>query len=102
MTKLAAADVARYIDHNLLKADSSRTQVEKLCAEALGYGFASVCVNPCYVRLCADLLRSGNTNVGGSVKVCTVIGFPPGANSSDVKVFKPNKPFKKEPPRLIW
>eukprot|EP00977_Amphora_coffeiformis_P027171 scaffold34593_cov179-Amphora_coffeaeformis.AAC.9 len=76
------ADTARYIDHTVLKADSSRTQVEQLCAEALEYGFASVCVNPCYVGLCANLLKSSR------VKVCTVIGFPLGANSSVVKAFE--------------
>ena len=88
MAQHAVTDIARYIDHTVLKADSSRAQVEKMCAEALEYGFASVCVNPCYVPLCADLLKSSSDNIGGGVKVCTVIGFPLGANSSVVKAFE--------------
>ena len=83
MTQPTVPDIAGCIDHTLLKPDASRKQVEKLCAEALEYKFASVCVNPCYVRLSASLLEKNN-----DVKVCTVIGFPLGANSSAVKVFE--------------
>lgn len=75
-------NLAKYIDHTILKAVATKEDVTKLCAEAAQYGFASVCVNPFWVSLCADLLK------GSGVKVCTVIGFPLGANSSKVKAFE--------------
>jgi deoxyribose-phosphate aldolase len=78
----AARDVARYIDHTLLKPDASRDEILKLCEEAAAYGFASVCVNPYWAREAACALR------GSGVKVCTVIGFPLGANTPDVKAFE--------------
>ncbi|MCI0706315.1 MAG: deoxyribose-phosphate aldolase [Ignavibacteriae bacterium] len=68
------------IDHTLLKPEATLQQVEELCAEAKQYSFASVCVNPSYVKRCAQLLR------GTTVKVCTVIGFPLGATSTEAKV----------------
>lgn len=68
-----------YIDHTLLKPDATPAQVEKLCAEAREYKFASVCVNPYYVALAAKLLA------GSDVKVCTVIGFPLGMNDTCIK-----------------
>lgn len=74
--------MARYIDHTLLKPDASQEEVAQLCFEARKYGFASVCVNPSYVRLCAQLLK------GSEVDICTVIGFPLGATPTDVKVFE--------------
>jgi len=74
--------VARMVDHTLLKPDATPDQIAQLCYEARKYEFASVCVNPTHVRLCADLLR------GTAVKVGTVIGFPLGATSPDVKVFE--------------
>jgi deoxyribose-phosphate aldolase len=74
--------VAKLIDHTLLKPDATPDQIAQLCYEARKYGFASVCVNPGYVKLCADLLKSTD------VKVCTVIGFPLGASAPDVKVFE--------------
>jgi deoxyribose-phosphate aldolase len=74
--------VAHMIDHTLLKPDATADQIAQLCFEARKYGFASVCVNPSFVRLCADLLK------GSPVKVCTVIGFPLGASAPDVKVFE--------------
>jgi len=73
------AEVARMIDHTLLKADATRGEVERLCREAREYRFASVCVNPHWVPLCARLLE------GSPVKVCTVIGFPLGASVSKIK-----------------
>ena len=76
------ADIAAMIDHTQLKANATREQVEALCREAREYRFASVCVNPCHVARAADLLR------GSGVKVCTVIGFPLGANTSEVKAFE--------------
>lgn len=75
-------NLAKYIDHTILKAFASKQDIEKLCAEAKEYGFASVCVNPCWVKYCAQLLK------GSGVKVCTVIGFPLGANESETKAFE--------------
>ena len=72
--------LARLIDHTLLKPDATRTEIEKLCSEAARYGFASVCVNPCWVELCASMLAATP-----EVKVCTVIGFPFGATSTYAK-----------------
>lgn len=78
----AARDVARYIDHTLLKPDTTRDEIIRLCEEAATYGFASVCLNPFWAREAACVLR------GSGVRVCTVIGFPLGANVSDVKAFE--------------
>jgi deoxyribose-phosphate aldolase len=75
-------DLAKIIDHTLLKPDATKVEITKLCTEAKKYSFASVCINPCYVSLCAMLLRDT------SVKVCTVIGFPLGANSTATKAFE--------------
>jgi deoxyribose-phosphate aldolase len=74
--------VARYIDHTLLKPDATREQVLELCGEAREHGFASVCINPAFVHLAADALR------GSEVKVCTVIGFPLGANTTVTKALE--------------
>ena len=76
------ADIARYIDHTALKPNTMEAQIRQLCEEAKQYGFASVCVNPTWVKLCASLLK------GSSVKVCTVIGFPLGANDPETKAFE--------------
>jgi len=73
---------ARMIDHTLLKPEGTREQIEKLCREAAKYEFASVCVNPTWVSLAAQILR------GTSVKVCTVIGFPLGATLTSVKRYE--------------
>lgn len=73
---------ASMIDHTLLKAEATKEQIEKLCAEAKEFGFASVCVNPTWVKYCSELLQNSN------VLVCTVIGFPLGANTTAVKVFE--------------
>jgi len=78
----AGERMASMIDHTVLKPSASREEIEKLCEEALRFRFASVCVNPCYVPLCAQMLRMTN------VKVCTVVGFPLGANRSEVKAFE--------------
>lgn len=75
-------DVARLIDHTLLKPDATPDQIAQLCHEARAYHFASVCVNPTHVALCADLLK------GSDVKVCSVIGFPLGATSPEVKAYE--------------
>ncbi len=76
------ASLAKMIDHTLLKPDATQEQIAQLCFEARKYGFASVCVNPTWVELCAQLLK------GSDVKVCTVIGFPLGATSPEVKAFE--------------
>ncbi len=74
--------LAGMIDHTLLKPDATSDKVAQLCFEAKKYHFASVCVNPTHVKLCADLLKDSD------VKVCTVIGFPLGATSPEVKAFE--------------
>lgn len=73
---------ATYIDHTLLKADALKTEITTLCEEARKYSFASVCVNPTWVKLASAALE------GSPVKVCTVIGFPLGASTSAVKAFE--------------
>lgn len=78
-------NLAKMIDHTLLKPDATPDQIAQLCFEARKYQFASVCVNPTWVKLCAQLLE------GSAVKVCTVIGFPLGATSSEVKAFEAGK-----------
>jgi deoxyribose-phosphate aldolase len=74
--------IAKMIDHTLLKPDATQQEIAQLCFEARKYGFASVCVNPTWVSLCAELLK------GSPVKVCTVIGFPLGATAPEVKAFE--------------
>jgi len=75
-------DLAKYIDHTLLKPEATPHDIRCLCSEAVKYKFAAVCVNPCYVDLAVSLL------VETGVKVATVIGFPLGANLSIVKAFE--------------
>jgi len=74
--------VASLIDHTLLKPDATRKEIEQLCREAADHGFATVCVNPAWVAICAQLLR------GTPVGVCSVVGFPLGATLADVKRFE--------------
>jgi deoxyribose-phosphate aldolase len=81
-------DIARFIDHTLLRADATFDQIATLCDEARQFGFASVCVHPCYVSRCAELLR------GCAVKVCTVIGFPLGANATETKAFEAGRAIR--------
>lgn len=69
----------KYIDHTLLKPEATKAMIDKLCAEAKEHDFASVCVNPYWVKRSAELLA------GTDVKVCTVIGFPLGASTTEVK-----------------
>jgi deoxyribose-phosphate aldolase len=71
--------IARMIDHTNLKPYATEKDIERTCNEAIKYGFASVCVNPCYAKLASKLLSGSNVNV------CTVIGFPLGANKKEVK-----------------
>ncbi|HIC93571.1 MAG TPA: deoxyribose-phosphate aldolase [Anaerolineae bacterium] len=75
-------DIAKIIDHTLLKPEATRDQIVQLCREAREYGFAAVCVNPCYVKLATELLR------GSPVKVCSVVGFPLGATLPEVKAYE--------------
>jgi deoxyribose-phosphate aldolase len=77
-----AGTVAGMIDHTLLKPDATRQEIEKLCREAAEFHFATVCVNPCWVALCARLLRESG------VGVCSVVGFPLGATTADVKHYE--------------
>lgn len=78
----------QYIDHTLLKAQATRSEIERLCQEAKKYQFMSVCVNPYWVAYANELLHDT------SVKVCTVIGFPLGANTSSVKAFEAKEAVK--------
>jgi deoxyribose-phosphate aldolase len=80
--KKPADDLSKYIDHTLLKPNATKDQIETICQEAATYGFASVCVNPCWVKVAERLLRHA------SAKVCTVVGFPLGANVSETKVYE--------------
>lgn len=77
-----SSQLAPIIDHTLLRPEATPQQIEALCREALEYRFASVCVNPWHVPLCSRRLK------GSGVAVCTVIGFPLGAATSEVKAFE--------------
>lgn len=75
-------EINRYIDHTLLAADATKDKITKLCNEAKEYKFASVCVNSCWVKLSAELLK------GSGVNVCTVVGFPLGAMATKAKAYE--------------
>ena len=81
-------DLARYIDHTLLKPGATEEQIRKLCAEALEFNFRSVCVNPTWVSLAAELLR------GSEVLTCTVVGFPLGANEPAIKAMEARRAIR--------
>jgi deoxyribose-phosphate aldolase len=81
-------DVAQYIDHTLLVADATADDIDMLCSEAEQYGFASVCINPTWVKRAANNLR------GTKVPVCTVIGFPLGATTTDIKATEARKALR--------
>ena len=78
----APSGIAAMIDHTLLRPDATRANIEELCREAAQFGFATVCVNPSWVSLCARLLG------GTAVRVCSVVGFPLGATTADVKAYE--------------
>jgi len=78
----SSGDIAPFIDHTLLKSNATDKEIETLCKEAMQYGFAAVCINSAYVSLASRLLS------GSGVKVCTVVGFPLGAMSSESKAFE--------------
>ncbi|WP_428898523.1 deoxyribose-phosphate aldolase [Parelusimicrobium proximum] len=77
-----AKELAAFIDHTILAPQAKESEIVKLCGEAVKFGFASVCVNPCWVETARKELE------GSGVKVCTVIGFPLGANTTEDKVFE--------------
>ena len=79
--------LSKYVDHTILKAFATRKDIETLCEAAKKYDFASVCVNPMYVSLARDLLQ------GTTVEICTVIGFPLGANTTAVKAFETEQAY---------
>lgn len=81
-------DLARYIDHTKLGPDVTGEQIDRLCDEALEYRFASVCVNPTWVRQCARKLR------GSQVRVTSVVGFPLGANAPEVKMLETRRALR--------
>jgi len=83
--ELTPEELARYIDHTLLKPEATSEQIRQVCREALQYHFASVCVNPSYVELVARELS------GSDVKTCSVVGFPFGATLPEVKTFETRK-----------
>jgi len=82
------ADLARWIDHTLLKPDATESQIDKLCDEATQFGFASVCVNPVWVRRSVANLR------GSSVKVTSVVGFPLGAQAPEIKALETRRALR--------
>ncbi len=75
-------DIAKYIDHTLLAADATQERIEKLCEEARQWKFASICVNTCWTKLCAEKLK------GTGVNVCVVVGFPLGAMCTRAKAYE--------------
>jgi len=81
-------DLARYIDHTLLDAAATSEDIDRMCAEAVEYGFASVCVNPVWVKRTAAGLR------GSDVVACSVIGFPLGATTSEIKAMEARKALR--------
>ncbi|MGO2102735.1 MAG: deoxyribose-phosphate aldolase [Psychroflexus halocasei] len=81
-------EINKYIDHTLLKPTASFDQIDKICEEAKKYEFASVCINPCFVKYAGDKLK------GSSVKVCTVIGFPLGNTTTQAKVDEAKQALK--------
>jgi deoxyribose-phosphate aldolase len=78
----SVTEVNRTIDHTLLKPEATTQQIKQLCTEAIQYNFASVCINPTHVKLAAQLLQNSE------VDVCTVVGFPLGATSSQTKILE--------------
>jgi len=82
-------NIASMIDHTALKADTTANEIKQLCEEAKEYQFASVCVNPTWVKKAAELLQ------GSDVKVCTVIGFPLGASTTETKAFETKDAIEK-------
>ena len=86
--KISAQELAGMIDHTLLKPEATFPEIKQLCEEAMQNNFASVCVNPSFVETCFDIIKSSN------VKVCTVIGFPLGATTSQSKLLEAEEAVK--------
>ncbi|MDD2666161.1 MAG: deoxyribose-phosphate aldolase [Methanocellales archaeon] len=86
--KITREQLASMIDHTLLKPDATAKDIKRICAEAIEHNFASVCVNPIHVSLAAKMLERMN------IKVCTVIGFPLGASTTETKVFEVKNAIK--------
>lgn len=84
----APQDIARYIDHTILKPEATVEDIKKLCQEAVEYQFAAVCINPTYVKLANDLTK------GSVVKVCTVVGFPLGAHVPEIKAMEARRAIR--------
>ena len=82
LKKLTPEDIAQYIDHTLLKPESTRAQIQKLCEEAIVHKFYAVCVNSSMISVCKEILKNS------SVKIAAVIGFPLGACDTSTKVFE--------------
>ncbi len=81
-------DLARYIDHTLLRPDATAGDIDRLCEEARTFGFAAVCVNPTWVRRCVQNLR------GSNVRVASVVGFPFGAGTTEVKAMEARRAIR--------
>lgn len=81
--------ISKYIDHTLLKADATKEEVQKLCLEAKEYDFKTVCINPTWIDYAAELLK------GTDVGITTVIGFPLGANTSEIKAAEAKQAVEK-------
>ena len=84
----APQDIARFIDHTILKPEATVADITKLCQEAVEYQFAAVCINPTYVKLAHDITR------GSGVKVCTVVGFPLGAHVPEIKAMEARRAIR--------
>lgn len=75
-------ELAKLIDHTLLKPDAKEDDIKKLCEEAIKYKFYSVCINPCYIELAKNFLKNND------IKICTVISFPLGASTTTIKIIE--------------
>ncbi len=82
-------ELNKYIDHTNLNRSATKEEIKKICEEAINYDFASVCIHPYYIEYVKELLK------GSDVKVCTVIGFPLGMNTTDVKVYETKDALKR-------
>lgn len=79
---------SKYFDHTILKANATYEEVISLCEEAKKYNVASVCINPCFVKICSEILK------GTGIDVCTVVGFPLGAMTTNSKLFETEDALK--------
>lgn len=84
----APQDIAKLIDHTLLKPEATISDIKRVCQEAVEYQFAAVCINPCYVKLAHELTR------GSNVKVCSVVGFPLGASITEIKALEARRAIR--------